>query len=207
MEQFADDPKESNSNLPGYHQVQVGGHPKFPVDDYWWRATCRLRGLCQCESLSGPKILAFILTTDFSFSFQFATITQDLMNNLIGKHALLSQTPLSAPVAALLRTDEGVTDVCYMESSDNPFGHGWLTMNTSNSSSMWRVWRRNARSRSRPQPTSCRMLILRPSKHTPTKVERDFTQSGISLYRIRWDGRLIIWAMKAPKESKNNHIL
>lgn len=46
------------------------------------------------------------------------------MNNLIGKHALLSQTPLSAPVAALLRTDEGVTDVCYMESSDNPFGHG-----------------------------------------------------------------------------------
>ncbi|OQE23151.1 hypothetical protein PENSTE_c009G07844 [Penicillium steckii] len=40
----------------------------------------------------------------------FATITQDLMNTLIGKHGLLSQTPFTAPVAALLRTDEGVTD-------------------------------------------------------------------------------------------------
>ncbi|KAF7540209.1 hypothetical protein G7054_g1608 [Neopestalotiopsis clavispora] len=40
----------------------------------------------------------------------FVTIHQQLLNIVIGKHGLLSQTPFTAPMAAVLRTLEGAVD-------------------------------------------------------------------------------------------------
>lgn len=42
---------------------------------------------------------------------QFVIIHQQLLGTVIGQHGLLEQTPLTAPVGAVLRVLEGVVDV------------------------------------------------------------------------------------------------
>ncbi|KAK6189537.1 hypothetical protein LQW54_013169 [Pestalotiopsis sp. IQ-011] len=40
----------------------------------------------------------------------FATVHQNLLKTVIGKHGLLSRTPFTAPIGAILRTLEGAVD-------------------------------------------------------------------------------------------------
>lgn len=41
---------------------------------------------------------------------QFVQVHQELLKTVIGKHGLLSLTPFTQPIAAVLRTLEGVVD-------------------------------------------------------------------------------------------------